>query len=216
MQFTHLFLVYFREAMGAPLFKGDCSFSEHIFSFLFERFTSQHREKNFPPRPTEFKSKMRSVLFLYPESDSNKARRLMNYYQGRLGKIADVRGIKNILVREQDFGKQLRLSECVVLVGTRQASSLIQNKQQEKDDDFITFDGKVMHEVFTENKDLVKNRLLIVHFTERTEDDWIPKGFDEKRIFLVEDGIVPPDGSPTLTHLEYRIKKVLLGDSFMY
>ena len=140
----------------------------------------------------------------------------MNYYQGRLGKIADVRGIKNILVKEQDFGKQLRLSECVVLVGTRQASSLIQNKQQEKDDDFITFDGKVMHEVFTENKDLVKNRLLVVHFTERTEDDWIPKGFDEKRIFHVEDGIVPPDGSPTLTHLEYRIKKVLLGDSFMY
>ena len=51
MQFTHLFLVYFREAMGAPLFKGDCSFSEHIFSFLFERFTSQHPRENFSSSP---------------------------------------------------------------------------------------------------------------------------------------------------------------------
>ena len=140
----------------------------------------------------------------------------MSYFQGRLGRIAEARDIKNILVRKQDFRYELRSSQCVVLVGTRQASSLIQNKQQEKDDDYITFDGKVMHEEFTENKELVKNRLVIVHFTERTEDDWIPTGFDEKRIFHVEDGKAPPKGTPTLTHLEYRMKKILLGDDFLY
>ena len=91
-----------------------------------------------------------------------------------------------------------------------------QNKQQEKDDDYITFDGKVMHEEFTENKELVENRLVIVHFAERTKDDWIPTGFDEKRIFHVEDGKAPPKGTPTLTHLEYRMKKILLGDDFLY
>ena len=91
-----------------------------------------------------------------------------------------------------------------------------QNKQQEKDDDYITFDGKVMHEEFTENKELVENRLVIVHFAEGTEDDWIPTGFDEKRIFHVEDGKAPPKGTPTLTHLEYRMKKILLGDDFLY
>ena len=140
----------------------------------------------------------------------------MSYFQGRLGRIAEVRGIKNTLVRKQDFRYELRSSQCVVLVGTRQASSLIQNKQQEKDDDYITFDGKVMHEEFTENKELVENRLVIVHFAERTKDDWIPTGLDEKRIFHVEDGKAPPKGTPTLTHLEYRMKKILLGDDFLY
>ena len=140
----------------------------------------------------------------------------MSYFQGRLGRIAEVRGIKNILVRKQDFRYELRSSQCVVLVGTHQASSLIQNKQQEKDDDYITFDGKVMHEEFTENKELVENRLVIVHFAERTKDDWIPTGSDEKRIFHVEDGKAPPKGTPTLTHLEYRMKKILLGDDFLY
>ena len=159
---------------------------------------------------------MKCSLFLYTESDSNKARRLISYFQGRLGRISEVRNIKNILVRDQDFQEELSESECVVLVGTPQALSLIQNKQQEKHAYYITFDGKVMHEEFAENKELVKNRLLIVHFTGRTENDWIPEGFDEKQIFHVEDGKVPPDGTPTLTHLEYRMKKILLGDDFMY
>ena len=140
----------------------------------------------------------------------------MSYFQGRVGRISEVRNIENILVREQDFREELRDSECVVLVGTPEALSLIQNKQQEKDEDDILFDGKVMHEEFTENEELVKNRLLIVHFTERTETDWIPKGFDENRIFHVIDGKVPPDGTPILTHLEYRMKKILLGDDFLY
>ena len=159
---------------------------------------------------------MKCTLFLYTESDSNQAERLMDYFQGRLRKIADMRNIDNILVRNHDFKYELCHSECVVLIGTHHASSLIQNKQQEKDEDDIIFDGKVMHEEFTENKELVKNRLVIVHFAERTENLWIPNGFDEKRLFHVEDGKVPLDGSPTLAHLEYRMKKILLGDDFLY
>ena len=157
---------------------------------------------------------MKCSLFLYTESDSTKAERLMDYFQGRLRKIADIRNIPNILAREQDFREELCRSECVVLIGSHQALSLIQNKQQEKDEDDILFDGKVMYEEFTENKELVKNRLVIVHFTERSENDWIPKGFDENRIFHVEGGKAPTKGTPTLTHLEYRMKKILLGDSF--
>lgn len=159
---------------------------------------------------------MKCSLFLYTESDNAKGRRLMNYFQGRLRTIADMRNILSILVRKQDFRTILRRSECVVLIGSPRALSLIQNKEQEKDEDDVLFDGKVMHDEFTENKELVKNRLLIVHFTGRTENDWIPEGFDEKQIFHVEDGKVPPDGTPTLTHLEYRMKKILLGDDFMY
>ena len=159
---------------------------------------------------------MKCSLFLYTDSDSTKGRRLMNYFQGRLRKIADMRNIENILVLDEDFREELRGSECVVLIASAKASSLIQNKQQEKDGDDILFDGNVMYEEFTQNKELVKNRLVIVHFTERTENDWIPTGIDENRIFHVEDGNVPPKGTPTLTHLEYRMKKILLGDDFLY
>ena len=159
---------------------------------------------------------MKCSLFLYTDSDSTKGRRLMNYFQGKLRTVADMRNIPNILVRKQDFRYELCHCECVVLVGTPQALSLIQNKQQEKDEDDILFDGKVMHEEFTENKELVENRLVIVHFAEGTEDDWIPTGFNEKRILHVEDGKAPPKGTPTLTHLEYRMKKILLGDDFLY
>ena len=159
---------------------------------------------------------MKCSLFLYTESDRTKGRRIMDYFQGRLRKVADMRNINNLLVRDRDFRRELRRSECVVLIGTHHALSLIQNKQQEKDEDDIIFDGKVMHEEFTENKELVKNRLVIIHFTERTENDWIPSDLDENRIFHVEDGTVPPIGSPTLTHLEYRMKKILLGDDFFY
>ena len=52
----------------------------------------------------------------------------MSYFQGQLGRISEVRNIKNILVRDQDFQEELSESECVVLVGTPQALSLIQNK----------------------------------------------------------------------------------------
>lgn len=88
---------------------------------------------------------MKCSLFLYTESDSTKAERLMDYFQGRLRKIADMRNIPNILAREQDFREELCRSECVVLIGSHQALSLIQNKQQEKDEDDILFDGKVMY-----------------------------------------------------------------------
>ena len=159
---------------------------------------------------------MKYVLFLYTENDSTKARRLMDHVQGRLRKIADVRNIKSILVMDQDFREELRSSECVVLIRSPQASFLTRDKQQQNDDDFIIFDGKVMYEEFTENKELVKNRFIIIHFKEKSKNDWIPPDLDENRIFHVEDGIVPPDGSPTLAHLEYRLKKILLGDSFLY
>lgn len=140
----------------------------------------------------------------------------MDHVQGWLRRIADVRNIKSILVIEHDFKEELCSSECVVLIGTPQASSLIRNKQQQKEDDFIIFDGKIINEEFSDNKELVKNRLVIIHFTEKSKNDWIPPDFDENRIFHVEDGIVPPDGSPTLAHLQYRLKKILLGDSFWY
>ena len=107
---------------------------------------------------------MKYVLFLYTGNDSTKARRLMDHVQGRLRKITDVRNIKSILVMDQDFREELRSSECVVLIRSPQASFLIWNKQQQNDDDFIIFDGKVMYEEFTENKELVKNRLIIIHF----------------------------------------------------
>ena len=153
---------------------------------------------------------MKCVLFLYTESDSTKAEQLKDYLQGKLRKLADLRNITDILAEEQDFRKELRRCECVVLIGSRQASSHIQNKRQETEDDFITFDGKVIHDEFTANKELV-DRLVIVFFTERTKNDWIPTGFDERSgIFDLQDEEIQI-GNPALDHLEDYIKGILTG-----
>ena len=136
-----------------------------------------------------------------------------DYLQGRLRNIADVRTITRISAEEGDFRSELRCrGDCTVLVGSRHASSLIKDKQQEGDDDYLTFDGKVIHEEFTGNKDSI-DKLIIVYLTaERAIDDWIPDGLDEKRIFnLQSEKIV---ASPLLYQLEYSIRKILLGDSF--
>ena len=99
------------------------------------------------------------------------------------------------------------------LVGSRHASYLIKARQQEADDDFLTFDGKVIHEEFTGNKEFIEKLIIVYLTTERSNDDWIPDGLDEKRIFnLQSEKIVE---SPLLYQLEYSIRKILLGDSFM-
>lgn len=72
---------------------------------------------------------MKYALFLNTESDSTSAERLMDYLQGRLRKIADMRNITNILAEDLDFKQELRHCDCVLLIGSRQASSLIQGRQ---------------------------------------------------------------------------------------
>lgn len=113
-------------------------------------------------------------MFLYTESDKIKARKLKDYLQGRLRNLADLRAITEISAEEDDFRSELRCQgDCIVLVGSRHASSLINNKQQEAEDDFLTFDGKV-YEEFTGNKTFI-DKLVIVYLTmERAIDDWIP------------------------------------------
>ena len=139
----------------------------------------------------------------------------MSYFQGRLGRIAEVRGIKNILVRKQDFRYELRSSQCVVLVGTRQASSLIQNKQQEKDDDTSPSTAKLRTKNSQKTKNLSRTDLLL--FTSLKAPRMTGSRLvSTKSEFFMEGGKAPPKGTPTLTHLEYRMKKILLGDDFLY
>ena len=175
-----------------------CSFSSSLISVscsCTSRYTLTH---NF---------KMKRFLFLCTESDINEAGQLQDYLQGKLRNFADLRNIADIIADEQDFGSTLRRSECVVLVGSRQASSFIQNKQQETEEDYITFDGKVIHDEFAQSKELV-DRLIIVFLEEKTNSDWIPTGFDEKMIFNLKGGKIFR-GNPSLTHLEYTIRRVL-------
>ena len=153
---------------------------------------------------------MKFALFLYTGSDNTKAEQLKDYLQGKLRSVADLRNITDILAEEQKLKVELPRSDCVVLIGSRQASSLIHNKRTEIEDGFETFDGKLFHKEFTENKELLK-RLIIVFFTERTKDDWIPANFDEKRIFNLE-GEKIREGNPVLDHLLYRIKGILFRD----
>jgi len=156
---------------------------------------------------------MKHALFLYTESDRTKAEQLKDYLQGRLRYIADVRNIVDVLLEEQKLKDQLPRSDCVVLIGSRKASSLIHDKGTEIEDGFETFDGKLFHKEFTENKDLLK-RLVIVFFTKRTKNDWIPADFDERRIFHLE-GEKIRDGNPSLDHLVHNIKRILIGEEWL-
>ena len=157
---------------------------------------------------------MKYVMFLYTESDKIKARKLKDYLQVRLRNLTDLRAITEISAEKGDFKSELQCrGDCIVLVGSRHASSLIRGRQQEADDDFLTFDGKVIHEMFTGNKEFIDKLIIVYLTTERADDDWIPDGLDEKRIFnLRGEKIVE---SPLLYQLEYSMRKILLGDSFM-
>ena len=151
---------------------------------------------------------MKSALFLYTESDSTKAEQLKDYIQGKLRRRAVFRSIVDVLAREHKLKDVLPRSDCVVLIGSPQASSLIHNKRTEIGDGFETFDGKLFHKEFTENKDLLK-RLIIVFFAEKSENDWIPADFDERRIFVV-GGENIGEGNPDVLHLQYCIKRLLI------
>lgn len=151
---------------------------------------------------------MKRALFLYTGSDSKKAEELKDYLQVKLRSVANLRDITDVLAEEQKLKVELPRSDCVVLIGSRQSSFLIHNKRTEIEDGFETFDGKLFHKEFTENKDLQK-RLVIVFFTERTKNDWIPTDFDERRIFHLEGGKIR--GNPALDQLEYCIKEILIG-----
>ena len=152
---------------------------------------------------------MKCALFLYTGSDSTKAEQLKDYLQSKLRLVADLRNITDVLAEEQKLKDELPRSDCVVLIGSRQASSLIQNKRTEIEDGFETFDGKLFHGEFTENKAL-RERLIIVFFTERTKNDWIPADFDERRIFHLEGGKIR-GGNPVLDQLQDCIKGILIG-----
>ena len=157
---------------------------------------------------------MKYVMFLYTESDKIKARKLRDYLQGRLRNIADLRSIGEISAEKRDFRNELRCNgDCVVLVGSRRAFSLIKGKQQEADDDFLTFDGKVIHEEFSGNREFIDKLIIVYLTTERANVDWIPDGLDDKRIFNLQGEKIVE--SPLLYQLEYSIRKILLGDSFM-
>lgn len=79
---------------------------------------------------------MKYVLFLYTERDSDEAEELKDYLQvSRLRGVADMRNITGIFAEGQDFREELRRSDCVVLIGSHGASTLIREKKQEVDDD---------------------------------------------------------------------------------
>lgn len=154
---------------------------------------------------------MKFALFLYTGSDSTKAEQLKDYLQGKLRSVADLRNITDVLAEDQKLKDELPRSDCVVLIGSRQASSLIHNKRTEIEDDFETFDGELFYKEFTENRDLLR-RLIIVFLTERTKNDWVPADFDERRIFqLEEEGGKILGGNPVLDQLENCIKGILIG-----
>ena len=151
---------------------------------------------------------MKSIIVMNTQSENSRTHTLKNYLRGKLRTLAKLRSIGDILVEDQDFKNIFHYSDCVMLIGSHKTSSIIQNRQQETEGDFITFDGKFIHDELTENKELVRDKLVVVFFTDRTESDWIPDGLDQKRIFDLHNEKIHR-GIPALDHLEYTIRRVL-------
>ena len=147
-------------------------------------------------------------MFLCAEGDRDSAQELQDHIEGKLRKVAEMRTITGILAEDRDVGWALRDSDCVVLIASHQALSLIQNKQQETKGNFVTFDGKMIHEELEANPELVKDKLVIIFLREQTENDWIPTGFDTRKIFHLQ-GQKIKRGNPALSHLEHWIRQIL-------
>lgn len=150
---------------------------------------------------------MKCVSFLYTQSDRTKAERLKDLLQAKLGTAVDVKSIEEI-AEDQDVKDELKSSNCVVLIGSRQASFLIQNNKQEIKDGSLLFDGSLISEIFTAEH----GRLVIVFFSNQDENDWIPREFDSKKIFHFRDGEIRR-GNPTLDQFEDCIKGILFGNN---
>ena len=151
---------------------------------------------------------MKCVSFLYTQSDSTKAEKLKDLLQAKLRTVANVKSIEEMIAEDQDVKDELTISDCVVLIGSRQASSMIQNNQQEIEGEFLLFDGSLIRKMFTAEH----RRLVIVFFSKKDKNDWIPPGFDSNKIFHFRDGEIQR-GNPTLDQLEDCIKGILFGNN---
>jgi len=136
---------------------------------------------------------MKCVSFLYTQSDRTKAERLKDLLQAQLGTVVNVKSTAAMITDNEDVRDELTSSNCVVLIVSRQASSLIQNNQQENEDEPLLFDGSLISEIFTAEH----GRLVIVFFSNQDENDWIPPGFDRNKIFHFGHGEIQ-HGNPTL------------------
>ena len=151
---------------------------------------------------------MKCVSFLYTQSESTKAEKLKDLLQTKLRAVADVKSVEDMIAEDQDVKDELTISDCVVLIGSRQASSMIQNNKQEIEDEFVLFDGSLIRKMFTAKH----GRLVIVFFSKKDKNDWIPPGFDAKKIFHFPDEKIQR-GNTILDQLEDCIKGILFGNN---
>ena len=147
-------------------------------------------------------------MLLCTGKDRADVQELQDHLEGKLRNVAQLRNITRTLAEDRDVTWALRNSDCVVLIGSHQALDLIQNRQQETKGNFVTFDGKMIYEEFEANPEIVKDKLVIIFLAEQTENDWIPTGFDVRKIFHLQ-GQKIKRGNPALSHLEHWIRQIL-------
>ena len=173
------------------------------FDLLFSRV--QYFWYFKPICSTQVSTTMTSVSFLYTQSDRNEAERLKDLLQAQLRTVVNVKSTAEMITDNEDVRGRLTSSNCVVLIGSRRASSLIKNNQQEIEDGYVLFDGRLISEIFTAKH----GRLVIVFFSNQDENDWIPPEFDRNKIFHFRDGEIQ-HGSTTLDQLVDCIRGFLL------
>ena len=136
-----------------------------------------------------------------------KGQKTNDLLQVKLGGAVNVKCIPDILAEGQGVERQLEDSDCVVLVGSGQASFMIQNNRPEIDEDRnVLFDGRLIKKMFT-----AQHRKLVMVFFSKVENEWIPApGF--KQVFRFSDGEIRHK-DPTFMQIEDFIRGILCGNN---
>ncbi|KAL9951815.1 hypothetical protein ACROYT_G044547 [Oculina patagonica] len=126
---------------------------------------------------------MSKVLFLYSQADQGRSEELKDYFQLKLGSLANIITAGGALADDSTLEDELFLSRCVILVYTQDSEKFIQEGTFDFDEKFVVFDGSII-KAFLEQDEVV-NRVVVIHYGWRP-DQWL---YDRipKRIFHVSE-----------------------------
>ncbi|XP_032235739.1 uncharacterized protein LOC116617269 isoform X2 [Nematostella vectensis] len=131
---------------------------------------------------------MSKVLVLFTKSDTKDSKKLRDYLQVKIGSGVNLTTEEEIIAADLDTNNELTNTGCVLLVSSKQSYEFIKSKTCEKTGEFVVFNGKLVQE-HIEKKSLLE-RLIVVQFGRKILVDYIPPGFDNKRVFPINPDLL--------------------------
>ena len=146
---------------------------------------------------------MAKVLFLYDNDQREDADVLKDCLQAQLGTSANLITAVDVLAEESTLAEALVESHCVLLINSTATSRMIQHSEQEMDDDFTTFDGRLIRQFVSREENLRK--LMVVVLGEAFETEWMPEGL---RVFVIGPETIERR-NPVVDHMIDTIRSIV-------